>query len=157
MTDARQSTRQPIIELDDIHKSFADVEVLKGVSLTANSGDVISIIGSSGSGKSTIGQALERKLLENGFFAQMLDGDNIRSGINANLGFSLEDRHENIRRIAETARLFVDAGMIVLTSFISPFKSERRLARELLEEGEFIEIFVNTPLEICEVRDLGSS
>ena len=82
-----------------------------------------------------------------------MSGQISRAGLNRDLGFTDADRVENIRRIAETAKLFVDAGLIVLTSFISPFKSERRLARELLDEGEFIEIFVNTPLEVCEQRD----
>jgi len=83
----------------------------------------------------------------------LLDGDNLRHGLNRDLGFTDADRVENIRRIAEVAKLFVDAGMIVLTAFISPFRSERNMARELLEDGEFIEIFVDTPLEVCEQRD----
>jgi bifunctional enzyme CysN/CysC len=83
----------------------------------------------------------------------MLDGDNIRHGLNKDLGFTDADRVENIRRVAETARLFVDAGLIVMVSFISPFRSERRMARDLFDQGEFIEIFVDTPLEVCEARD----
>jgi bifunctional enzyme CysN/CysC len=83
----------------------------------------------------------------------LLDGDNIRHGLNKDLGFTDADRVENIRRVAEAARLFVDAGLIVMVSFISPFRSERRMARDLFEEGEFIEIFVDTPLEVCEARD----
>jgi len=83
----------------------------------------------------------------------MLDGDNVRHGLNKDLGFTDADRVENIRRVAEAARLFVDAGLIVMVSFISPFRSERRMARELVGEGEFIEIFVDTPLEVCEARD----
>jgi bifunctional enzyme CysN/CysC len=83
----------------------------------------------------------------------MLDGDNIRHGLNKDLGFTDADRVENIRRVAETARLFVDAGLIVMVSFISPFRSERRMARQLFVEGEFIEVFVDTPLELCEARD----
>jgi bifunctional enzyme CysN/CysC len=83
----------------------------------------------------------------------MLDGDNIRHGLNKDLGFTDADRVENIRRVAETARLFVDAGLIVMVSFISPFRSERRMARELFSEGEFVEVFVDTPLELCEARD----
>ena len=114
---------------------------------------VLWFTGLSGAGKSTIANLVEIKLHSLGKRTYLLDGDNVRHGLNRDLGFTDADRVENIRRIAETAKLFVDAGLIVLTSFISPFKSERRLARELLEEGEFIEIFVNTPLEICEARD----
>ena len=114
---------------------------------------VLWFTGLSGAGKSTIANLVEKKLHSLGKRTYLLDGDNVRHGLNRDLGFTDVDRVENIRRIAETARLFVDAGLIVLTSFISPFKSERRLARELLEEGEFVEIFVNTPLEICEIRD----
>jgi bifunctional enzyme CysN/CysC len=114
---------------------------------------VIWFTGLSGAGKSTIANLVEKKLHSIGKRTYLLDGDNVRHGLNRDLGFTDADRVENIRRIAETARLFVDAGMIVLTSFISPFKSERKMARELLDEGEFIEIFVNTPLEVCEVRD----
>ena len=110
--------------------------------------------GLSGSGKSTIADALERKLHAMGKHTYTLDGDNVRHGLNRDLGFTDADRVENIRRVAETAKLFVDSGMIVLVSFISPFRSERRLARELMEEGEFLEIFVDTPLEVCEQRDV---
>jgi bifunctional enzyme CysN/CysC len=96
---------------------------------------------------------VEKKLHSLGKHTYLLDGDNVRHGLNRDLGFTDADRVENIRRIAETAKLFVDAGMIVLTSFISPFKNERQMARDLLEEKEFVEIFVNTPLEVCEARD----
>lgn len=109
--------------------------------------------GLSGSGKSTIANALEHKLFEMGYHTYLLDGDNVRHGLNKDLGFSDEDRVENIRRIGEAAKLFVDAGLVVLTAFISPFRSDRDLVRSLVEEGEFIEIFVDTPLEICEERD----
>ena len=114
---------------------------------------VIWFTGLSASGKSTIANLVEKKLHILSKRTYLLDGDNVRHGLNRDLGFTDADRVENIRRIAETAKLFVDAGLIVLTSFISPFKSERNLARELLEEGEFIEIFVDTPLDICEQRD----
>ncbi len=106
-----------------------------------------------GSGKSTIANLVERKLLAAGRHTYLLDGDNIRHGLNRDLGFTDADRVENIRRVAEVARLMVDAGLIVLVSFISPFRSERRLARELMAPGEFIEIFVDTPIEECERRD----
>jgi adenylylsulfate kinase len=109
--------------------------------------------GLSGSGKSTIANAVETKLLELKKHTYLLDGDNIRHGLNRGLGFSDEDRIENIRRIGEVAKLFVDAGTIVLTAFISPFQSDRDRVRSLVEEGEFIEVFVDTPLEICERRD----
>ena len=109
--------------------------------------------GLSGSGKSTVANLLEKKLHDSAKHTYILDGDNVRHGLNRDLGFTDEDRVENIRRVAETAKLFVDAGLIVMVSFISPFKSERRMARELFDEGEFLEIFVDTPLEVCEQRD----
>ena len=109
--------------------------------------------GLSGSGKSTVAVALEKALMERGHLCYRLDGDNIRMGINKNLGFSAEDRAENIRRIGEVAKLMVDAGVVVLTAFISPFKAERAMVRELFEDGEFSEIFVDTPLAITEERD----
>ena len=96
---------------------------------------------------------LEQKLFKDGRRTYLLDGDNVRHGLNKDLGFTDQDRVENIRRVAEVSKLMVDAGLIVLTSFISPFRSERRMAREMLEAGEFIEVFVDTPLEICEQRD----
>ncbi len=114
---------------------------------------VIWFTGLSGSGKSTIADMLEKKLHSMGRHTYVMDGDNVRHGLCRDLGFTDADRVENIRRIAETARLFVDAGIIVLVSFISPFISERRMARDLFEKGEFMEVFVDTPLEICEQRD----
>jgi len=109
--------------------------------------------GLSGSGKSTIANALETRLYEMGKHTYLLDGDNIRHGLNKDLGFSDEDRVENIRRIGEVSRLFVDAGLIVISAFISPFRSDRQIVRELVQETEFIEVFVDTSLEICEERD----
>ena len=109
--------------------------------------------GLSGSGKSTIADRLEQKLFKRGKRTYLLDGDNVRHGLNKDLGFTDEDRVENVRRVAEVGKLMVDAGMIVLASFISPFRSERDMARGLLEDDEFVEIFVDTPLEICESRD----
>ncbi|MEZ5875747.1 MAG: sulfate adenylyltransferase subunit CysN [Hyphomicrobiales bacterium] len=114
---------------------------------------VLWFTGLSGSGKSTIANTLEKRLHALGRHTYMLDGDNVRQGLNKDLGFTDADRVENIRRVAEAARLFVDAGLIVMVSFISPFRSERRMARELLGDGEFLEIFVDTPLEVCEARD----
>ena len=109
--------------------------------------------GLSGAGKSTIANLLERKLHVMGKHTQLLDGDNIRHGLNQDLGFTEADRVENIRRVAEVARLMIDAGLIVLVSFISPFEAERRLARDMVEPGEFCEIFVDTPLAVAEERD----
>ena len=112
------------------------------------------LTGLSGSGKSTIAQALERKLHNEGFFAQVIDGDNIRSGLNNNLGFTLEDRQENIRRIAEVAKLYLNSGVITLNSFISPTKEIRTFARDIIGADDFIEIYINAPLEVCETRDV---
>ncbi len=114
---------------------------------------VLWFTGLSGSGKSTIADRLEQKLHAMGRRTYLLDGDNIRHGLNKDLGFTDQDRVENIRRVAEISRLMVDAGLIVLVSFISPFRSERRMARDLLEDSEFVEIYVDTPLEVCEARD----
>lgn len=114
---------------------------------------VLWFTGLSGSGKSTVANAVESKLLSLGKHSYLLDGDNVRHGLNKDLGFSDKDREENIRRIGEVAKLFVDSGCIVLTAFISPFIADRAQARELLAEGQFLEVFVDTPLEICEQRD----
>jgi len=110
--------------------------------------------GLSGAGKSTVANLVEKKLHALGKHTYTLDGDNVRHGLNKDLGFTDADRVENIRRVGETAKLFVDAGVITLVSFISPFKSERQLARSLVEDGEFIEVFIDTPLEVCEQRDV---
>jgi adenylylsulfate kinase len=109
--------------------------------------------GLSGSGKSTIANTLERRLYELGYHTYLLDGDNIRHGLNSDLGFDDGSRVENIRRIGEVAKLFVDSGIIVLTAFISPFKSDREEVRVLVEEDEFIEIFIDASIDICERRD----
>ena len=110
--------------------------------------------GLSGSGKSTVAIALERELHSRGLLCRILDGDNIRSGINNNLGFSAEDRVENIRRIAEVGRLFVDAGIITIAAFISPNNQLREMAAEIIGKDDFVEVFVSTPLEECEKRDV---
>lgn len=115
---------------------------------------VLWLTGLSGSGKSTIAQHLERKLHNEGFLSQVLDGDNIRSGINSNLSFSEADRTENIRRIAEIAKLYLHTGVITINSFISPTKAIRAAAQNIIGEADFIEIFINTPLEVCEARDV---
>ncbi len=109
--------------------------------------------GLSGSGKSTIANAVESRLVKLGRHTYLLDGDNIRMGLNKGLGFSDEERIENIRRIGEVSKLFVDAGTMVLTAFISPFQKERDVVRDLVNDNEFIEVFVDTPLEVCESRD----
>ena len=109
--------------------------------------------GFSGSGKSTIANAVEHRLAELKQHTYLLDGDNVRHGLNKDLGFTDDDRIENIRRIGEVAKLFVDSGLIVVTAFISPFRAERQLVRDLVEEGEFFEVYMSTPLETCEERD----
>jgi len=121
--------------------------------LTGQRGVTLWLTGLSGSGKSTVAKALEKSLIEQGHLCYLLDGDNIRHGLNRNLGFSAEDRAENIRRIAEVARLFNDAGVIVITAFISPYRADRANAREIIEAENFIEGYISTPLEVCEERD----
>jgi adenylylsulfate kinase len=121
--------------------------------LLRQKGAVLWFTGLSGSGKSTLARAVEERLFERGHICMVLDGDNIRHGLNRNLGFSPQDREENIRRIGEVAKLFADAGIIAMTAFISPYRRDRDMARELLEEGRFIEIFVNISLEEAERRD----
>lgn len=110
--------------------------------------------GLSGSGKSTLADRVEQELHQQGFKTYLLDGDNIRHGLNNNIDFTDEGRRENIRRIGEVAKLFLDAGIIVLTAFISPFREDRDKVRQLVNEGEFIEIHVDCPLEVCEQRDV---
>jgi adenylyl-sulfate kinase len=117
---------------------------------------VIWLTGLSGSGKSTLARAVERELFNTGRQVYVLDGDNLRHGLNANLGFTPEDRMENIRRVAEVAKLMAEAGLLVVTAFISPYRVDRRRAREIVLEGghEFSEVFVDAPLEVCENRDV---
>ncbi len=117
-------------------------------------GVTIWLTGLSGSGKSTIAVALEKLLLERGRAAYVLDGDNVRHGLNQNLGFSPEDRTENIRRIGEVAKLFTDAGIITLTSFISPYRADRDAVRAIMEPGDFVEVLVDASVETCESRDV---
>ena len=137
----------------NIHWQSLEVSRAARSSLKNQKGAVIWFTGLSGSGKSTIATALEKRLYSLGRHTYVLDGDNIRHGLNRDLGFTDADRVENIRRVAEVARLMVDAGLLVLVSFISPFRSEREAARGLMGEGEFLEVFVDTPLDVCEVRD----
>ncbi|NIA29587.1 MAG: adenylyl-sulfate kinase [Actinobacteria bacterium] len=121
--------------------------------LLGQKGTVIWFTGLSGSGKSTLAHAVEDKLFERGQLTTVLDGDNIRHGLNKNLGFSHEDREENIRRIGEVAKLFADTGVIAITAFISPYRADRDKARSLLKKGEFVEVFVKVPLDVAEERD----
>ncbi len=123
------------------------------VKLLNQKGVTIWLTGLSGSGKSTIAVELEHALIENRHQAYILDGDNIRHGLNKNLGFSPEDRAENIRRIGEVAKLFTEGGIITITAFISPYREDRDAVRKLLNDGEFIEIYVKCPLDVCEERD----
>ncbi|MCA8994380.1 MAG: adenylyl-sulfate kinase [Planctomycetaceae bacterium] len=132
----------------DHRVSSEDREALKG-----HKGCVLWFTGLSGAGKSTVANTVDHKLHAIGKHTYLLDGDNIRMGLNKNLGFSAEDRTENIRRIGEVAKLFADAGLITSTAFISPYKADRDLVRALLPEGEFIEIMVEASLETCEARD----
>lgn len=121
--------------------------------LMGHKGAILWFTGLSGSGKSTIANTVDHMLYEMGKHSYVLDGDNIRHGLNKNLGFSAEDRAENIRRIGEVAKLFADAGILTLTAFISPYRADRDKVRELVEEGRFVEIYVKAPLEVCESRD----
>ncbi len=137
----------------NIHWQALDVTKRARAALKGQKPAVLWFTGLSGSGKSTIANLVEKRLHALGRHSYLLDGDNVRHGLNKDLGFTEADRVENIRRVAEVAKLMADAGLIVLVSFISPFRAERRMARELMEEGEFFEIYVNTPFEVCAERD----
>ena len=138
----------------NIHWQHIDVDKAARARIKHQSPCCLWFTGLSGSGKSTIANLMEKRLLASGRHTYILDGDNVRHGLNKDLGFTDEDRVENIRRVAEVARLMVDAGLIVLVSFISPFRAERRMARAMFSEGEFLEVFVDTPLEVAESRDV---
>jgi bifunctional enzyme CysN/CysC len=138
----------------NIHWQALDVDKRARADQKGQVGRVIWFTGLSGAGKSTIANLVEKKLHAEGKHTYLLDGDNVRHGLNKDVGFTEEDRVENIRRVAEVAKLMVDAGLIVLVSFISPFRAERRMARELLEDGEFVEVFVDTPIAEAERRDV---
>ena len=138
---------------DNIHWQSLEVTKKARAAAKHQKPAVLWFTGLSGSGKSTIANLLEKKLHASGRHTYILDGDNVRHGLNRDLGFTDEDRVENIRRVAEVARLMVDAGLMVIVSFISPFRAERRMAREMMGEGEFIEVFVDTPFEECAARD----
>jgi bifunctional enzyme CysN/CysC len=137
----------------NVHLQAMDINAEARALIKAQQPCVLWFTGLSGSGKSTIANVIEKRLFAQGRHTYMLDGDNVRHGLNQDLGFTDADRVENIRRVAEVSKLFLDAGLIVLVSFISPFRSERRLARDLVGEGEFLEVFVDTPIEICMQRD----
>ena len=130
-----------------------DVEGDDREKLLGQKGATIWLTGLSGSGKSTLAQEVESYLYEQGCLTFILDGDNVRHGLNSNLGFSPDDREENIRRLGEVSKLFTQTGVIILTAFISPYRKDRRRAREICPEGRFIEVYVDCPLEICEQRD----
>jgi len=138
---------------DNIHWQHTDVDRVARARIKGQTPACLWFTGLSGSGKSTIANVVEKRLHAMGYHTYMLDGDNVRHGLNRDLGFTDEDRVENIRRVAEVSRLMVDAGLIVLVSFISPFRSERNMARGLFDAGGFREVFVDTPLEVCEQRD----
>jgi len=138
----------------NIHWEHVDVDKQARARIKHQNPACLWFTGLSGSGKSTIANLVEKRLLALGYHTYLLDGDNVRHGLNKDLGFTDADRVENIRRVAEVARLMVDAGVIVLVSFISPFRAERRMARDLFDDGEFHEVFVDTPLEVAERRDV---
>ena len=140
---------------ENIHPTFGQLLDREAKEALLNQrGLVVWLYGLSGSGKSTLATALERRLHEEGVFTQVLDGDNIRTGLNNNLGFSDEDRSENIRRIAEVAKLFTTAGVVTITSFICPRNELRTLAREIVGQADFLEVYVECSFETCEQRDV---
>jgi bifunctional enzyme CysN/CysC len=152
-TVAAGMIRHNLRRAQNVHRQALNITRVDRERLNGHKGRVIWFTGLSGSGKSTLANALEQTLHAQGQRTYILDGDNVRQGLNRDLGFTEADRVENIRRIAEVARLMMDAGMIVMTAFISPFRQEREAARQLIGEVDFVEIHVSTPLEVCEARD----
>jgi bifunctional enzyme CysN/CysC len=146
--------RHSLRRAQNVHKQALSITRAERERLNGHQGKVIWFTGLSGSGKSTLANALEVELHKQGMRTYILDGDNIRQGLNKDIGFTDADRVENIRRVAEVAKLMMDAGLIVMTAFISPFRQEREMARELIGSDNFIEVFVDTPLEVCEQRDV---
>ena len=160
MTSLLKTEASPYKEIDsemdkstDVVWHLASVSHQDRVAANGHQGAVLWFTGLSGSGKSTVANAVDKMLHDLGAKTYVLDGDNVRHGLNGDLGFSDSDRIENIRRIGEVAKLFVDAGLLVSTAFISPFAADRELVRGLLGDKSFIEVFVDTPLEVCEQRD----
>ena len=145
--------RHNLRRAQNVHRQAMGISRIDRERMNGHAGKVIWLTGLSGSGKSTLANALEKELFAQGKRTYILDGDNIRQGINRDLGFTEADRVENIRRVTEVARLMMDAGLIVITAFISPFRAERQMARELIGPDHFIEVFVDTPLDVCEHRD----
>jgi bifunctional enzyme CysN/CysC len=152
-TVAARMVAHPLRRAANIHREDFPVDKQARASLAGQRPAVVWFTGLPGSGKSTIAKRVEQALHAAGRHTSSLDGDNLRHGLCRDLGFTAEDRVENIRRAGEVARLMVDAGLVVLCSFISPFRAERRLVRELLEPGEFLEVFVDAPIETCTARD----
>ena len=138
----------------NVHWQAQDIDQAARALLKQQQPQCVWFTGLSGSGKSTLANLLEKRLYAAGRHTCLLDGDNLRHGLNRDLGFTDADRVENIRRVAEVSRLMVSAGLIVLVSFISPFRSDRRMARSLFADGEFVEVYVDTPIEVCEERDV---
>ena len=140
--------------MENIHTVFDKIKDRKAKEIYLKQrAKVIWFTGLSGSGKTTLASALEKRLFELNYFCQILDGDNVRSGINKNLRFTEEDRLENIRRIAEVSKLFMNCGIILICAFISPTNEMRQMAKEIIGDDDFLEVFVDTPLEVCEQRD----
>ncbi len=144
----------PLRRASNIHRQFLDIDKKARAEIKRQRPMMLWFTGLSGAGKSTIANIVEQKLHERGKHTYILDGDNVRHGLNKDLGFTDADRVENIRRVAETAKMMIDAGIIVLASFISPFRSERQMARDLVDDNEFWEVFVETSLDVCEERDI---
>ena len=138
----------------DITRADGHVNQARRAAVTGHEGQTVWFTGLSGSGKSTLAFAVEEALIARDVAAYVLDGDNVRMGLNRDLGFSPDDRTENVRRIGEVCRLFQDAGLVVLTAFISPYRADREAVRALHPDGTFTEVFVDTPLEVCEERDV---
>jgi bifunctional enzyme CysN/CysC len=150
---ATGTIRHGLRRASNVHWQALDVDKQSRAAIKQQTPKIIWLTGLSGSGKSTIANLIEKKLIAKGRHSYLLDGDNVRHGLNKDLGFTDADRVENIRRVAETANLMLDAGLIVITSFISPFRAERDMARTLFANDEFIEVFIDASLDVCEQRD----
>ncbi len=149
MSDSKSTT----VTATNIRWHHGELDEQERERLLGGPGCVVWMTGLSGSGKSTVARRVEKLLLQGGVRAYVLDGDNLRYGLNSDLGFSPKDRQENIRRVGEVARLMADAGLVVLSAFVSPYRADRDGVRAILPEGRFVEVFVDTPLEVCEARD----